>query len=286
MSDEIKGNDGLIPRNTANQRLFANAGKVKAGHFGLDPDTLYFKSPGANKHYFFGEQGQYNRYDWDLGDDFSRGFDFSTPGVLSAWRLPSDFAADVRTIFNGSCNGSCGTQQLPHTGKTYFVNRKGTFLVYDWNTNELESETPRPLSELGLTGVFTKRLDAVVRGRSQYRNKLYFFSGGSYVRYDLNSNLIDWGPESLNAWKLPNGFNDGEGLDTAINGEGKYQDNLYIFRGPYYVKYNWKSSVWGPAPGFIDAHNNPTALVAKGWTHFDKSGIGNQVYNAINAGVA
>lgn len=285
MSDESKGNPGLKPRNDSNRRMFANA--ARAGFPGCNPDTMYlnYDAPGVfgpHKHYFFTKGGGWARYDWNR-DEFDKG----PIDNLDEWLIPRDFAVGVTAVFSGGCNGMCDQRRLPHTGKTYFVNGN-SFLAYDWKTNDLDSQVPRPLSELlhdrESEAAFTRRLDAVVRGRGAWQNKLFLFSGSTYARFDLDTNVIDWGPaDVMSEFKLPGGFENG--IDAALNGEGPYRDFLYLFKGEYYVKFSWKvaSGKWAPVKGYVE-NNRPVVKISDGWSNF---GILNSpaIIGATNAGI-
>lgn len=279
LKDEIEKppNPGLLPRNDTNRRLFSNAGRVKA--FELDPSLLYFKTPkpvnsiGVGVYYLFGSNGNYLRYDW-----ISDKLDCKGARRLDAWGIPDDFASGVNAIFNGGCNGKCHERQFPHTGKAYFVNGN-SFLVYDWDADQLESTTPRPLSELGLEGVFADRLDAVVRGRGPFQNKLYFFSGGQYLRVDLETNQVDLGPTNMAGWALPPAFNGT--IDVALNGEGeKYRDKLYLFKGNLYTRYSWNAKKWIPDPGYENGGTFGTH-----WDRYEEFDMGVGLIGALNSGL-
>jgi hypothetical protein len=281
MSDESKGNPGLKPRNDANRRMFANAARV--GFPGLNPDILYLNTKGPNKHYFFVKGGGWARYDWD-DDKWDKGPIWN----LDEWRIPRTFASGVTAVFSGGCNGFCDKRSLPHTGKTYFINRN-IYLAYDWQTDQLDSQVAHPISDLlhgwDVEAAFANRLDAVVRGRGVWQNKLFLFSGPSYVRYDLDTNLIDWGPADLaSGFKVPKGFENG--IDAALNGEGKYRGYLYLFRGSSYVKYSWdvQPRHWMPEDGYVDANNQPLLTIDKGWSGFQILNS-HSIIGATNAGI-
>jgi GH24 family phage-related lysozyme (muramidase) len=286
MSDESKGNPGLKPRNDANRRMFANA--ARTGFPDCNPDSMYlnYDAPGVfgpHKHYFFTRGGGWARYDWNR-DEFDKG----PIDNLDEWLIPRDFAAGVTAVFSGGCNGMCDQRNLPHTGKTYFINGS-TFLAYDWKTNDLDSQVPRPLSELlhdrENEAVFTRRLDAVVRGRGDWQNKLFLFSGSTYAGFDLDTNVIDWGPADVKSeFKLPDGFENG--IDAALNGEGPYRDFLYLFKGEYYVKFSWKvtSGKWAPVKGYVE-NNRPVVKIGDGWTNFNILNA-SSIIGATNAGIS
>lgn len=290
MSDETKTNPGLKPRNDANRRMFGNA--AKTGFPGLDPDVLYLNvqsndlkvNKGPNKHYLFVKGGGWGRYDWDE-DKWDKGPIWN----LDEWRIPRSFASGITAVFSGGCNGLCDQRSLPHTGKTYFVN-KDTYLAYDWQTDQLDSDAPHPLSDLlhgwDAEAEFTRRIDTVVRGRGVWQNKLFLFSGSRYVRYDLDTNLIDWGPSDIaSGFKVPKGFENG--IDAAINGEGGYHGYLYLFRGSFYVKYSWnvQPNNWAIIKGYIDTNNNPLVTIDKGWNGFQQMFNRQSIIGATNAGI-
>ena len=141
----------------------------------------------------------------------------------------------------------------------------------------MAAAVPQPLASLGF-GIypdliaFSQRLDAAVRGRGVlWQNKLFFFSGPQYVRFDLDSAVRDSGPNDLADFKFPAGHEDfAQGIDAAINGEGPdYRSKLYMFKGERYVRFDWEkpgkhAELWA---------SDGQGRTAESWPGFAASGL-------------
>ena len=128
--------------------------------------------------------------------------------------------------------------QRKYIGKVYFF--KGSrYVRYDWLADRVDLGYPLPLTAWNLSGDFAAGIDAALNGLGKYAGKAYFFRGNRYVRYDWSSEKIDEGPLSLTQWKLSGDF--AAGIDSALNGLGKYGGKAYFFRGKQYVRYDWSS---------------------------------------------
>lgn len=114
--------------------------------------------------------------------------------------------------------------------------------------------------------MLTGPVRGALEGEGRYADKVYFFKGDRYWRYDLKKDYgeVDY-PRSLTEWKLPTEF--AAGIDGCLAGQGRYVDKAYFFKGPWYVSYDWKTDLvserrliasWDglhafPFPGGIDA---------------------------------
>ncbi|MBL8528228.1 MAG: hypothetical protein JNL68_11135 [Burkholderiales bacterium] len=80
----------------------------------------------------------------------------------------------------------------------------------------------------------------VLRGEGIYADKVYFFKGDQYWRYDIEKDYgeVDY-PRPLSAWKLPGDFT--RGIDACLAGGGALKGRAYFFRNDSYVSYEWKS---------------------------------------------
>jgi len=100
-------------------------------------------------------------------------------------------------------------------------------------------------------------VDAALNGQDKYAGKAYFFKDTQYVRYDWNQERVDAGyPLLLSAWNLPSIFSNG--IDAALEGQGKYAGKAYFFKGDQYVRYDWnQDKVDAGYPLALSAWNLP-----------------------------
>jgi hypothetical protein len=164
----------------------AEAGAISSSTWGLTGGfavsldaTLNGQGQYEGKAYFF-RADQYVRYDWgadrvDLG-----------PRPTTAWGLTGGFAAGVDTAFNG---------RGPYQGKAYFF-KADQYVRYDWTTDQVD-QAPRSLTAWGLSGDFASGVAAALNGQGAYKDKVYFFKGDQYVRYDWTADRVDRGPVSI-----------------------------------------------------------------------------------------
>ena len=117
-------------------------------------------------------------------------------------------------------------------GKTYFL--VGNMCIcHNFFTNELEPGYPRPITDVW-KGVWGD-VDAVIRGQGDRANKLYFFKGNQYLRYDMTAEKIDPGyPASVRVW----GNIWSEGVKAAVT--LPTNNKIYFFRGKEYIRYNFE----------------------------------------------
>jgi Hemopexin len=114
--------------------------------------------------------------------------------------------------------------------------------------------------------MITADVRGAARGQGLFADKLYFFKGAQYWRYDLKKDYgeVDY-PQPLSAWNLPGDF--ARGIDACLPGARAFVGKTYFFRGALYTSYDWKTqrasdpkplANWSsnrpfPFPGGIDA---------------------------------
>lgn len=88
--------------------------------------------------------------------------------------------------------------------------------------------------------MITGSVRGALRGEDVFANKVYFFQGDKYWRYDLKKDYgeIDY-PQPLSGWKLPADF--AQGIDACLSGAAQFAGKAYFFRGGRYVSYDWKT---------------------------------------------
>ncbi len=188
---------------------------------GIIQAALEGKEAYSGKSYFF-NQDRYHRYDWKT-DRAENGYPKDN---RYGWGLPSGFSIDA--AINGEAS---------YEGKAYFfIGSK--YYRYDWKKEVIDQGYPSSISAWGFPSSFASGIDAAVNGVGKYAGKAYFFKGNDYIRYDWKKDKVDEGyPMKLSAWNLPAPFS--SGVDAAINGQGKYANKLYFFKGNQYLRYNW-----------------------------------------------
>ncbi len=181
-----------------------------------------------NKAFFFVD-GHYLKYDM-LADKACSGY---PKQVKQGWNgLTTSFHTGIQAAVNGSAQ---------FAGKAYMF--KGTqYIRYNWATDRMDSQYPKTIKQgwHGLPAMFHSNLDAAVLGQKQFANKIYFFKGDSYVRYDIPSDKMDGGyPQAIKqGWHgLPASFI--SNFDAALAGSGKFSGKVYFFKGMQYVRYDW-----------------------------------------------
>ncbi|MEU4196979.1 hemopexin repeat-containing protein [Kribbella sp. NPDC026611] len=85
-------------------------------------------------------------------------------------------------------------------------------------------------------------------------DKVYFFSGDRYWRYDLGKDYGEAGyPLSMDLWHVTGGF--AAGVDAALDGQAAFTGKSYFFKNDQYVRYDWRTDTIDRGPNSI----------AKGW---------------------
>jgi hypothetical protein len=166
---------------------------------------------------------QYVKYDWNK--------DRPVPGYpknLSVWNLPGNFAHGVDAAING---------EKGFEGFAYFF-KGNEYVKYDWDKDQPVTGYPKALSLWKLPSGFENGIDAAFNGQGKYQGFGYMFKNGEYIKYDwANDRPVPGYPKPLSAWDLPIHFQ--TGIDAALNGDGKFKNYVYFFKGDEYVRYDW-----------------------------------------------
>jgi hypothetical protein len=114
---------------------------------------------------------------------------------------------------------------------------------------------PKPIAEgwNGVTGGFASGIDAGIHGVGEFFGFIWLFKGSQYVRYDLNTEMVDVDPHPiLGRWggdTWPEEF--GLGIDFAFYGTGDKAEKIYFFRGDKYILYSLKTDMVEEGPKSI-----------------------------------
>ncbi|WP_024479442.1 murein L,D-transpeptidase catalytic domain-containing protein [Cellulophaga baltica] len=184
------------------------------------------------KAYLF--QGQkYSRYDWEEDKP-----DTAYPKDLSLWKLPGDFASGVDAAINGL---------FRFEGFVYLF-KDSQYVKYSWEDDKPLEGYPKSLSVWNLPGNFSEGIDGACNGRGKLEGFGYLFKDHEYVKYNWEQDKPEPGyPRPLSSWKLTGDF--GQGVDSVLNGEGRFANFLYFFKGDEYMRYDWNGhEVDGPWP--------------------------------------
>lgn len=155
----------------------------------------------------------------------------------------------------------CAINGANNSGNAFFF-RGDHYIVFDWNRTttdktgavfkgravsgpfRVDSAWSLPLTML-LSG-FASSLDAGLSGDAggspAFHNKMYFFKGAEYVRFDyLDAPVrIPDSAGNISAWNLPAGF--GSDIRGALNGKRSRLGFAYFFKGPSYERYSWANN--------------------------------------------
>lgn len=166
---------------------------------------------------------EYVKYDWNT-DKPVAGY----PKKLSIWKLPGDFAQGVDAAMNG---------EKSFEGFAYFF-KGDQYVKYDWGNDQPVIGYPKALSLWKLPGGVSNGIDVAFNGRGKFEGFGYMFKNGEYVKYDwANDKPVSSYPRPLSSWGLPTHFQ--TGIDSALNGEGEFENYVYFFKDDEYVRYDW-----------------------------------------------
>jgi hypothetical protein len=152
----------------------------------------------------------------------------------------------------------CALNGVTGSGKAYFF--RGThFVLFDWDriTTDNTGATFKgrvvggpthiidewfPPLQIVLSG-FGNSFDAALSGDAggdpRFRNKLYFFQGAQYARFDYTDAPVR-APDTaaaVSAWNLGSQFQ--SGIRGVLNGKLTRAGKAYFFKGSQYVRYTW-----------------------------------------------
>lgn len=194
---------------------------------------------GSNQAYFF-RGDQYAVYDWNA--------DRATQGTISirdGWTFPDIYQRPgFISRFDAALSGhepGVAEYQNHH----YFF-RAGKYVRFDWTS-------PRPLayefegdsSAWRLPNPFNTSVDAILNGKFSRKGYSYFFKGPNYARYNWALDTVDVKPiASFAPGSMPAFFQ--SGIDAALDGDGRWADYGYLFKGDWYIRVNWDRNGTNP----------------------------------------
>lgn len=142
--------------------------------------------PGNKAHqvYFF-KGKEYMRYDMNRGK-----VDSGYPRLIKDnWKGLWDRDID------------CAVSHPSKPYKIYFF-KGNEYIRYDFSNNKADSGYPKSVSG-NWDGVWNDGIDAAVPGTGKRDNKIYFFKGNEYKRYDMNKKKVDEGYPRLISLNWP-----------------------------------------------------------------------------------
>lgn len=147
---------------------------------------------------------------------------------------------------------------LPDAGAsptTGIVFSRGWAVTYDWAADGVSpTGQPARLNSLSFPPPFDSDLDGALRGQGKFRDFLYLFKAGKYLRIRVATMTPDGPPIDTPApWHLPH---DWTNLDAVFPGAGKKSRFAYFFRGADYLRYDWSTDKLSP---------NHTKKIASEW---------------------
>jgi hypothetical protein len=192
---------------------------------------------------------------------FSSGIDAAVNWTETAGR----YSPTGQTAAYGAASGG-------REGKLYFF-RGAMYSRYDIANDRTDPGYPKPIAGHwpGFPAAFTAGVDAAVNWGNlnpNFANKIYFFKGNQYLRYDIAKDAVDAGyPQPLDAahwmgWPAaPSAF--ASGVDAALNyGNGK----VYFFKGSEYLRFDIAADRVDQPPQPIVGHWSGWPA---GWTSVD-----------------
>ncbi|MEO0358214.1 MAG: hemopexin repeat-containing protein, partial [Pseudomonadota bacterium] len=118
-------------------------------------------------------------------------------------------------------------------GNKILFSADGDIWPFHFKTGAIDDEFPKSIDDHWVGG--PSRVDAIVRGQGNRKDKLYLFNGFEYWRVDLDTDTVDAGyPRPI--------FGNWPGLWAGdIDGAVTHpEDNkLYFFRGTDYIRYDF-----------------------------------------------
>ncbi|MDQ1351161.1 MAG: hypothetical protein QG657_1463 [Acidobacteriota bacterium] len=185
----------------------------------------------SGKAYFF-KGNQYIRYDWEK-DKVDKGYPRSIAESWQGW--PADFYEQIDAALPGDG---------PFRNKAFFF-KENRYIRYDWEQDRVDPGFPKAIypimermeRERGLSRYVKNRQDEIFESGLS-GNKVFFFSGDQYVRYDWETDSADAGYPRLieDSWQgWPEGFIP---IDAVVLGEGPFKGKAYFFKGSQYFRFD------------------------------------------------
>jgi hypothetical protein len=182
---------------------------------GLIDGIIATLSPAFKDKAWFFKGPQYIRYDF-RADKADLGF----PRSASSW------GPQISGGIDRACDG-----RGKFAGKAYIF-ESNQYFRYDYATDKIDAG-PSDIAAWGLAPSvshdvdFSTGIDAVVKGAGPFANKVCFFKGKRYCRYDWTADSME-AEASLAVWNLPGVFS--SGVDAAVTGLGAFSSKAYFFR--------------------------------------------------------
>ncbi len=140
-------------------------------------------------------------------------------------------------------NGVDAAVKWPHNNKVYFF-KDDKYIRYNISNRKVDAGYPKKIAQAwsGFPSNFQNGVDAAITWPTN--NKIYFFKGNKYLRYDTNNHSVDPGYPKLikNAWRqFPNSFQNGISAGFAWpNGK------IYFFKDDEYIRYDSSKNKMDP----------------------------------------
>ncbi|HEU4324042.1 MAG TPA: hemopexin repeat-containing protein, partial [Roseiflexaceae bacterium] len=116
--------------------------------------------------------------------------------------------------------------------------------------DKIEGLLPIASNWQGWPQSFSTGIDAALLGTGTFQDKIWFFKGSHYLRYDIRNDTVEFGPKPIEGnWRgLTKEFN--QGIDAAIHGVGNFFGVCWMFKGNQYLRYNFHLDMieYGPLP--------------------------------------
>ena len=202
------------------------------------------------------------------GSSGTKGQQTKISGIMRTvdfWRaLPKGFEGGFDAILNGDG---------PFSGNCYLF-KGDSYLKFDWSSGSAVHGYPKKIAGNwpGMPSDFCHDIDAAVNGHGPFAGNCYFFKGDSYVKFDWKNDRAysDCPKKVAGNWPgLSAGF-EGD-FDAAMNGNGSFAGNCYIFKGDSYLKFEWMKD---------HAASGYPKKIADGW-----HGLPKAFKNGLNASV-
>lgn len=266
----------------------AEDGRIVAASIGALPTVI------ADPSQFWLEYRQARGFDRGINDGLYAEPPAGRPGVIHVSRhavvppKPDKTGGGLRTFLVGAAPAVVGARLNEVAGRTprveavssatslvrlvldppvryAYLFKGASYVRYDRLANRTDAGYPLPIAAFwhGMEAAgFAEGLDAAL---PWFGNRLYFFKGADYVRYDLAADRVDPGYPRPIAGNWPglaeHGF--GSDLDAAVNWGNEF---AYFFKGSRYLRYDL----------LADTINGPHEIKAV-WEGFADAGFGSDI---------